>query len=401
MKPLAIFDNLGPYHLARSRALAGLCDLTVVELYARSHEYAWARGQDAGLRVVTLNRGSEGRPDHRALERALSQVGPDALLVPGWSSSHALASLRWSSANGCPAILLSDSQEIDHPRGPLKEAVKRRIVSLFGGALVGGKAHLDYVRSLGMPGDRIETRYDVVDNRHFQAGAGAEAARAGAHRRPPGLPGRYLLASARFIPKKNLPRLIEAFGLYRQAAAGTRSGPEPWDLVLLGDGPLRAELEGIIRAKGLSAAVHLPGFRQYPDLPAFYGLADAFVHASTSEQWGLVVNEAMASGLPVLVSDRCGCAPDLVQDGENGFAFDPHRPEAMADLILRLGRLGGEELARMGRRSAQRIASYSPEDFARNACRLAGRVLSAPRTRRPGLADRALLSGLIAARGRG
>jgi 1,2-diacylglycerol 3-alpha-glucosyltransferase len=54
------------------------------------------------------------------------------------------------------------------------------------------------------------------------------------------------------------------------------------------------------------------------------GLASAFIQASTTEQWGLVVNEAMASGLPVLVSERCGCAPDLVKNGVNGYTFDPY-----------------------------------------------------------------------------
>jgi 1,2-diacylglycerol 3-alpha-glucosyltransferase len=81
--------------------------------------------------------------------------------------------------------------------------------------------------------------------------------------------------------------------------------------------------------------VLLPGFKQYSELPVYYGLASAFVHASTSEPWGLVVNEAMASGLPVLVSNQCGCAPDLVREDRNGFTFDPCSVQQLTELMLR------------------------------------------------------------------
>jgi 1,2-diacylglycerol 3-alpha-glucosyltransferase len=99
------------------------------------------------------------------------------------------------------------------------------------------------------------------------------------------------------------------------------------DLVVCGDGDLRPRLHALARELGLEQRVHWPGFVQYPDLPVYYALADAFILASTIEPWGLVVNEAMACGLPVLVSDRCGCAPDLVPEGQNGFTFKP-RPAA-------------------------------------------------------------------------
>src|SRR5262249_59830905 len=108
-----------------------------------------------------------------------------------------------------------------------------------------------------------------------------------------------------------------------RAAAGTAA----WKLVLLGEGEQRAKLEGLRDALGLRNDVSMPGFKQYDELPAYYGLASAFVHTSTTEQWGLVVNEAMAAGLPVLVSERCGCGPDLVREGVNGFTFDPRQPE--------------------------------------------------------------------------
>ena len=143
------------------------------------------------------------------------------------------------------------------------------------------------------------------------------------------------------------------------------SGPVvPWSLVLLGDGALRPALNSQLSTLNLHDHVQMPGFKQYPDLPAYYGLANAFIHASTTEQWGLVVNEAMASGLPVLVSNRCGCATDLVQDGVNGFTFDPYNIEEMAQLMLKLSTLNPSQLSTMCAASQRIISNLGPERFA-------------------------------------
>ena len=83
--------------------------------------------------------------------------------------------------------------------------------------------------------------------------------------------------------------------------------------------------------------MHLPGFKPYDELPVYYALANAFVHASTTEQWGLVVNEAIASGLPVIVSNRCGCAPELVNG--NGFTFDPTNEHELTARLLEMASL--------------------------------------------------------------
>ena len=125
--------------------------------------------------------------------------------------------------------------------------------------------------------------------------------------------------------------MLEAYALYR-----ARTADDHWRLVITGDGKLRPSLMRRIDELGMAGDVLLPGFKQYDELPIYYGLASAFVHASTTEQWGLVVNEAMAAGLPVLVSNRCGCAPDLVQDGVNGFTFDPYDVDRLAELMLKV-----------------------------------------------------------------
>jgi glycosyltransferase involved in cell wall biosynthesis len=162
--------------------------------------------------------------------------------------------------------------------------------------------------------------------------------------------------------------------------------------VVLGDGPLRGEYERRVAELGLSGRVHLPGFKQYGELPAYYGLAGAFVLASTEEQWGLVVNEAMASGLPVLVSRRCGCAPDLVAEGETGFTFDPADAEDLSGLMSRLVSDDARR-ERMGRAARRAVSAWTPETFGRNLWRAAAVAAALPRPRHS-LASRLLLPAL-------
>jgi glycosyltransferase involved in cell wall biosynthesis len=132
---------------------------------------------------------------------------------------------------------------------------------------------------------------------------------------------------------------------------------------LLGDGPLRTTLNSQLSALDLHGCVHIPGFKQYRELPAYYGLANVFIHASTTEQWGLVVNEATASGLPVLVSNRCGCVLDLVREGVNGFTFDPLDVEALAQLMLKISAIRFPR-SQFGLESRRVIGEWGPERFA-------------------------------------
>ena len=133
-----------------------------------------------------------------------------------------MAALTWARREVRPTILMSESQEIDHPRTWWKEAIKRRRVALFSGGMVGGPRHRDYLVKLGMPESRIALGYNAVDNAAF-------ARRAEAARRDPaareGLPTRpYFLAVSRFVPEKNLARLVRAFARYRRSAP-VESGP--------------------------------------------------------------------------------------------------------------------------------------------------------------------------------
>ena len=353
------FENFGPYHVARLNAVSKPCKVLGLEWRGRSKTYAWepVGGAVHFEKRTLLGSDLTNRSNHeleRLLQIELDPASLDAIAVNGWGDFGSLAVISWALNCEIPVVIMSESTAWDGPRKPWKEFVKRQIMGLGSAALVGGTPHKDYLMQLGMPAGRAFLGYDAVDNRYFADKAAEIGNRKSEIRNQNGLPEKYFLASARFVEKKNLPRLLQAYARYRQLASnsefgnlkseGTSSRPSPqnaegvvpWNLVLLGDGPLRPALVSQIQGLGLHEHVQMPGFKQYPELPAYYGLASAFVHASTTEQWGLVVNEAMASGLPVLVSNRCGCARALVQEGVNGFTFDPCNVEQLAQLMVKI-----------------------------------------------------------------
>jgi glycosyltransferase involved in cell wall biosynthesis len=360
-----LVERLGPYHHARLEALARRAsgvELTVLQVAGGSSRYAWAPSASRAFRTDDLFPGADYlavRPAElrRAVTAALEVRPPEILVVNGWGFPESRAAIAWAAARRRPVVLFSDSQERDAPRTAWREWLKRRIVETCASALVAGQRHATYLRGLGMPADRIVPGYDVVDNAHFALGAAAGRADAGLRARL-GLPGRFFLCCARFVPQKNLPGLVEEYAAYRARTAA------PWGLAIAGDGDERPAIEAAIGARGLTAAVHLPGFVQYDALPAWYGLASAFVLPSAVEPWGLVVNEAMAAGLPVLVSEACGCVPELVKDGVNGFTFDPRRPGALAERMGRIASLSDTERDRFGSASREIVSGWTPESWA-------------------------------------
>jgi hypothetical protein len=391
--PLAVvFERLGPYHHVRLSGAAKKGPVLGVQVVSRDSTYAWDTiNASNGFRWLTLFPENSAMPSTYALAkemyRQLDREKPAAVAVPGWSAPEALSALAWATDHDVPAVLMSDSQARDQARSDVKEACKRQLVALCSAALVAGSRHRQYVAALGLPSDRIFTGYDVVDNEYFARGA-EDVRRESAARSRLRLPEHFFLAPCRFIPEKNLPGLLAGYARYRTAAT------EAWNLVLLGDGPLREQVRSTIHELRLEDSVLLPGFKQYEELPAYFGLADAFVLPSVSETWGLVVNEAMAAGLPVIVSIRCGCAPDLVEEGKNGWTFDPTSVDSLAELMLRISRLTPEERLAMGRASEEIIARWTPDTFAEGLWRAVEAAKAAPRPH-PTLLDKALLRFLI------
>lgn len=372
MRIAVLFDNFGPYHVARLTAAARKMDVLGVELHSRSSFYNWESPDvPTALQRVCLmppnrSRGIDWNELTRLLDEHVGTFKPDIVAVPGWSAKAEICMAHWAARRKIPCIVMSASNRMDFKRWALIEFAKKSFLKQFSAALCGSELQKAYLTSLGLDPSSVFFGYDVVDNNYFAAGAKKARKKKIMPQLKDGAKleerwfGRYFLTSARFIEKKNLLQLLDAYGIYR---AAVQRGEEAWPLVILGDGDLRPQIEAKCCVLDLQDVVHLPGFRQYDELPQFYGTAGVFILASKTEQWGLVVNEAMASGLPVLVSDRCGCSQTLVEPGANGFTFDFDDIFSLAGLMQHMA--GECDLQKMSKVSSRIISNWGTERFAR------------------------------------
>jgi glycosyltransferase involved in cell wall biosynthesis len=388
------FTNFGPYHLARLRALAIRLKhrgdrLIAYEVAGRERRYPWLPCKGAEpFEWTTLFPGREleslPRPAcYRAQLAALERDRPDAVALVGYARPESMAGLAWARREGRPAVLMSETQAIDHPRPWWKEAIKRRRVRRCDAALVGGPRHAAYLAELGMPADRIVLGYNAIDNDDYTARAAAARSSPEGRRGSPERP--YFLSVSRFVPEKNMPRFVRAFARYRTRADERRA----WDLVLVGDGPGAAEVEEAVAASGVAGAIHRPGFLQTEELTRWYAFAGAFVHPSLMEPWGLVVNEAAASALPLLVSERAGCVETLVPDphGTTGGRFDPRDELELSDALWGMANLPEGDRLAMGRRAAEVVADWGPDRFARGAIDAFAIAAEVSKRRRPRVSE--------------
>ena len=299
----------------------------------------------------------------RALWNRISELQPELVLVPGYYTLPAIAAALWAKFHRATSVLMTESTAYDHPRVGWKEWAKGLLLrGLFDWAVAGGKEHLAYLEQLGFPADRTAQFYDVVDNELFAQGTDALRGQSACDFDLPTEP--YFVYVGRFAEEKNISRLLESWMAYRREG-GT------WPLVLVGDGPLASSLRDAAAASSFGADVYFPGLKSSRALLPYYAFAGCFILPSTREPWGLVVNEAMAAGLPVLVSDRCGCAADLVEPGRNGFVFAPTDGLALTARMRQISSFGTVELRSMGDASRRIVSRYSPRSFGLEIARIA------------------------------
>jgi len=282
----------------------------------------------------------------REVTRVLDELKPDGIAISGFSSPDARACLKWCQENEARSILMSETREADGDRVWWKEFLKKKTVSQFDAALVGAKSHAAYLANFGLT--KVHFGLNVVDHSSFVS-VGEKAV-------PP-----VLLACSRFIPRKNLDALIT--GYLRSEIEKT------WSLCLLGDGEEREGLEKIAgdvkscapwEDSGGQPAIYFPGVREAGEVPRFYAKASAFIHPALQEPWGLVINEAMAAGLPILSSRNVGAAEELVDHGINGWTFNPESVPEMAIYLEKLRRSTAAERAEMGLASQRILAERCP-----------------------------------------
>ena len=351
------WPRLGPYHLARLDALHTFLaergvELVALETASSDETYAWEADASArAYRRVTLFPGRTfesipGPAMETAVRDALDRIAPDATALTSYSTPDSRAGLAWCRRHRRTAVMMFDSRRQDAERSAWREAVKRSIVTQFDAALVAGTPQRAYAVALGLPASHVFQPVDVVDNARFARLAHD------AHRQRPADDAHRFLTVARLTEVKAVDVLLEAYAQYRQRS------DDPWALTVVGDGPERARLEALA-----GDGVTFAGFAQGDALGHAYGRADAFVLPSRKDTWGLVVNEAQAAGLPVIVSTGAGCAVDLVDEGANGVTVPPGDAPALTDALARVATLPDVERAAWGARSREVVVDFGLDDF--------------------------------------
>lgn len=414
MKNIGIlWAQYGPYHLVRARALeqeARPESVHLIELSSKTVLYDWARPESNSQQVHSLfteKPAEELDPSvvFQRTRKCLKHLDIDVCLLPGYAPGSSLAAMLAAKSLGVKTVMMNESHAGTARATGARRLLKGILARSFDAALVGGTPQKRYFTGLGLPAERILTGYDCVDNDLFARRADSARRQEQRYRRQLGLPERYFLSLGRLVAKKNLPVLIRAYQRFLRDSSGIQP-----HLVLVGSGEQELHLKrlcvelslpvyrrensgtGVPVESNPEPGVHFYGFRQIEENPVFYALAEAFILPSSREEWGLVVNEAMACGLPVVVSRNAGCAEDLLgtferghpenqvadpirplltrrlgpQVRRNGFVFDPDSAQQLSTILAALAE-SGELRAAMARASREIVGRFSCAHFARSA----------------------------------
>lgn len=279
-------------------------------------------------------------------------AGHDAvLLFLGWGTVTSLLAIAACRATGTPFLLYGDSSfppEAKTWRDRLRAAFLRGVFRLAGGFMVSGVLNAAYYRHYGADPRRFFLLPWAIDNERFAEASRFAPGEREAMRQQFGIGPEQtaFVFSAKLVARKDPMTLLRALARMKEREKAV--------VVFLGHGELREALESFAQEKHLN--VRFAGFVNQADLPKHYAMCDVFVLPSVYEPRGSVINEAMACGLPVVVTDRCGSLGDIVLEGENAFVYPAGDDAALARAMEAL--MDGALRARMGRRSLEIIAGW-------------------------------------------
>jgi len=339
LRVTAVFPEPTPYRAPLLDRIAALPDLDLTVLYA-AHTVAgrtWdVRPQHPAtvLRSVSVP-GSERilRHDYAitpGIAAELDGSRPDVVVVSGWSTFAAQAAIAWCRLRHVPYVLVVESHDEDERppwRRLIKDTVVPRVVVGASGGLVTGTLARRSMVARGAEPDRVHVFANTIDAEAFAARADGLALRRAELRSKVGAGEDVVvvISVGRLVPDKGMDLLVQAVARVADARLL---------LVLVGDGPERPRLDEL--GSRLGVRLVLAGDRPWERISELYAAADVFALLSRREPWGVVVNEAGASGLPLVLSRAVGAAHDLLRGGENGFLVATDNVDAAAEAIGRL-----------------------------------------------------------------
>jgi glycosyltransferase involved in cell wall biosynthesis len=275
----------------------------------------------------------------------LRRLRPD-VIVSGELGFRSLFAALHCMGRGRPKLVLwaTLSERTEHGRGRLRHVLRAWLLRRANRVIVNGASGERYVQGFGVPRDRID-RIPYVASPAF--GDAGTAPRAGAVLR-------HLLFAGQLTGRKGLVPFLEKLGEW----SGTHPDREI-TLTVAGSGPAERALESF-RSRG-PLTIRLLGQQDPNELPALFAQADAFVFPTLADEWGVVVNEALAAGLPVLGSVHSQAVEELCEDGVTGWVFDPEDEDSTRSAIQRALATEPDELEAMRAHARERVRSLTPE----------------------------------------
>jgi len=318
-------DRLEAVHAAR------ITDLDIVgAAIASSDEYSWERTSSKHVKIYDLfvDQKFQETGTWQRLVRRLSDLRNYNIkyaFLCNYNLIDTLAVAVVLRLLGAKVYLMMPVKFDDKKRWLWRELLKSFFLLPYHGGLVSGRRSRDYFEFLGMRSDRLFEGYDTVSVARIRALAQAQPA-------PEGTPFalRHFTVVARHVPKKNLHLAIDAYARYRQAA-----GADARALHLCGSGELEESLRADVARRGLTG-VEFRGWLGAEAVAKVLATSLTLILPSVEEQWGLVVNEALAMGVPILCSDNVGARDSLVRTAVNGYVFESDNGEGLAHLMTRM-----------------------------------------------------------------
>jgi 1,2-diacylglycerol 3-alpha-glucosyltransferase len=362
-KLLVAFSSFGPRHRAKAAILkARDPEAVFLEIAGSSNIYFWEpSSNDLPIELIRLFPSSkmEELSELKIMPKIfkiLNEINPAVVMYHGLLEPGFRTMAIWSKLKQVHGILHFDSWYDNRSRLSWKQYLKGNIYKFFYKyAFVAGKNSKDYLISMGYPEQNIVVGCDVVDNHYFTEKSNNLINQATMRDREE-LPENYFLAVARYSPEKDHRTLLEAYRKYLDQGSD-------WKLVLIGEGPLKEQIRDQINSLNLGDQVIQKGWISYATIPIYYTYARCLILPSSSEPWGLVANEAAACGLPLILSNKCGCVPELCIPGLNGFVFESGDAEKLSKCMSKMSN-GSVDLRAFGEKSRELVAPYTLESWA-------------------------------------
>jgi glycosyltransferase involved in cell wall biosynthesis len=286
--------------------------------------------------------------------RLLMKENPDVIVSLGYTYIESIIGLIYAQLKNRMYVLWSGSTlNSTMSKSLIINRIKRIIIKNCDSFLSYGSDAADYLIHHGANKDKIIISCNTIELEKFYLKSKEFSVNRELVKIQYNLPKLNILFCGQLIPRKNLITLINAFKLLNNKDCA---------LIILGDGPKKEEYETYC-IKNIIRNVFFRGHQDFEEIVKYYAISDVFVLPSYREVWGLVVNEAMACGLPILCSNRAGVASDLVKNGVNGYTFDP---EDVYDLTQKLRQLINDDKKRkeMNKNSIKIIKNYTPQKYA-------------------------------------